>query len=125
MAATAPQGPPVVVREIHVKSATRVNQVSEGGDFLDTRAAALVEFRVRDAERGAPDGKDALDAWIGEAIVEHAVTDHPGRPEEEYVHRLGPVDQVPPLPSTLAIAVMVFQLRVVTGTPKSRSNVPR
>src|SRR5712691_8904469 len=27
--------------------------------------------------------------------------------------------------STLAIAVMVFQLRVVTGTPKSRSNVPR
>ena len=36
-----------------------------------------------------------------------------------------PVDQVPPLPSTLAIAVMVFQLRVVTGTPKSRSNVPR
>ncbi len=35
------------------------------------------------------------------------------------------VDQVPPLPSTLAIAVMVFQLRVVTGTPKSRSNVPR
>jgi hypothetical protein len=36
-----------------------------------------------------------------------------------------PVDQVPRLPSTLAIAVMVFQLRVVTGTPKSRSNVPR
>jgi hypothetical protein len=36
-----------------------------------------------------------------------------------------PVDQVPLLPSTLAIAVMVFQLRVVTGTPKSRSNVPR
>jgi len=36
-----------------------------------------------------------------------------------------PVDQVPPLSSTLAIAVMVFQLRVVTGTPKSRSNVPR
>jgi len=35
------------------------------------------------------------------------------------------VDQVPPLPSTLAITVMVFQLRVVTGTPKSRSNVPR
>ena len=35
------------------------------------------------------------------------------------------VDQVLPLPSTLAIAVMVFQLRVVTGTPKSRSNVPR
>jgi len=35
------------------------------------------------------------------------------------------VDQIPPLPSTLAIAVMVFQLRVVTGTPKSRSNVPR
>jgi hypothetical protein len=31
----------------------------------------------------------------------------------------------PPLPSTLAIAVMVFQLRVVTGIPKSRSNVPR
>jgi hypothetical protein len=31
----------------------------------------------------------------------------------------------PPLPKTLAIAVMVFQLRVVTGTPKSRSNVPR
>src|SRR5258705_10253656 len=30
-----------------------------------------------------------------------------------------------PLPKTLAIAVMVFQLRVVTGTPKSRSNVPR
>jgi hypothetical protein len=28
-------------------------------------------------------------------------------------------------PKTLAIAVMVFQLRVVTGTPKSRSNVPR
>jgi hypothetical protein len=28
-------------------------------------------------------------------------------------------------PRTLAIAVMVFQLRVVTGTPKSRSNVPR
>src|SRR5258708_12258528 len=27
------------------------------------------------------------------------------------------------LPSTLVIAVMVFQLRVVTGTPKSRSNV--
>jgi hypothetical protein len=37
----------------------------------------------------------------------------------------GPVDQVLPLPSTLAIAVMVFQLRVVAGTPKSRSNVPR
>ena len=36
-----------------------------------------------------------------------------------------PVDQVPPLPSTLAIAVMVFQLRVVTGTPKSRSNLAR
>lgn len=35
------------------------------------------------------------------------------------------VDQVPLLPSTLAIAVMVFQLRVVTGTPKSRSIVPR
>jgi len=27
--------------------------------------------------------------------------------------------------AALAIAVMVFQLRVVTGTPKSRSNVPR
>ena len=36
-----------------------------------------------------------------------------------------PVDQVRPLPSTLAIAVRVFQLRVVTGTPKRRSNVPR
>lgn len=36
-----------------------------------------------------------------------------------------PVDQAPSLPSTLAIAVMVFQLRVVTGTPKSRSIVPR
>ena len=34
-----------------------------------------------------------------------------------------PVDQAPPLPKTLAIAVMVFQLRVVTGTPKSRSNL--
>jgi len=30
-----------------------------------------------------------------------------------------------PFSSTLAIAVMVFQLRVVTGTPKSRSRVPR
>ena len=30
-----------------------------------------------------------------------------------------------PALNTLAIAVMVFQLRVVTGTPKSRSNVPR
>ena len=29
------------------------------------------------------------------------------------------------LSSTFAIAVMVFQLRVVTGTPKTRSNVPR
>jgi hypothetical protein len=36
-----------------------------------------------------------------------------------------PAGQVPLLLSTLAIAVMVFQLRVVTGTPKSRSNVPR
>jgi hypothetical protein len=27
--------------------------------------------------------------------------------------------------TTLAIAVIVFQLRVVTGTPKSRSRVPR
>ena len=27
--------------------------------------------------------------------------------------------------NTLAIATMVFQLRVVAGTPKSRSNVPR
>ena len=27
--------------------------------------------------------------------------------------------------STLPIAVTVFQLRVVTGTPKTRSNVPR
>jgi hypothetical protein len=36
-----------------------------------------------------------------------------------------PVDHVAPVPSTLAIAVMVFQLRVVTGTPKSRSNLPR
>jgi hypothetical protein len=36
-----------------------------------------------------------------------------------------PVDQVPPLPSTLTIAVIVLQLRVVTGTPKSRSNAPR
>ena len=34
-------------------------------------------------------------------------------------------DQLCPLLSTLAIAVMVFQLRVVTGTPKSRSRVPR
>jgi hypothetical protein len=32
---------------------------------------------------------------------------------------------VPRLSSTLAIAMMVFQLRVVAGTPKSRSNVPR
>ena len=30
-----------------------------------------------------------------------------------------------PSTNTLAIAVMVFQFRVVTGTPKSRSNVPR
>lgn len=36
-----------------------------------------------------------------------------------------PVDQVPTSPSTLEIAVMVFQLRVVAGTPKIRSNVPR
>jgi hypothetical protein len=35
------------------------------------------------------------------------------------------VDQLFRLPTTLAMAVMVFQLRVVTGTPKSRSNVPR
>lgn len=34
-------------------------------------------------------------------------------------------DQVAPLFSTLAIAAMVFQLRVVAGTPKTRSNVPR
>ena len=31
----------------------------------------------------------------------------------------------PLLPRTLAIAVIVFQFRVVTGTPKSRSKVPR
>ena len=35
------------------------------------------------------------------------------------------VAQASPLLSTLAIAVIVFQLRVVTGTPKSRSSVPR
>ena len=35
------------------------------------------------------------------------------------------VDQLPLCPSTVAIAVMVFQLRVVTGTPKSRSKLPR
>ena len=33
--------------------------------------------------------------------------------------------QAPTLPKTLVIAVIVFQLRVVTGTPKSRSSVPR
>ena len=33
--------------------------------------------------------------------------------------------QAGPLSSTLAIAAIVFQLRVVTGTPKSRSNVLR
>jgi hypothetical protein len=36
-----------------------------------------------------------------------------------------PVDQDTPSPSTLEIAVMVFQLRVVAGTPKIWSNVPR
>jgi hypothetical protein len=30
-----------------------------------------------------------------------------------------------PFSSTLEIAVMVFQLRVVAGIPKIRSNVPR
>ena len=42
-----------------------------------------------------------------------------------HAYRFERIDQLPLLPSALAIAVMVFQLRVVTGTPKSRSNVPR
>jgi hypothetical protein len=36
-----------------------------------------------------------------------------------------PVAQDPPPLSTLEIVVMVFQLRVVAGTPKIRSTVPR
>ena len=47
------------------------------------------------------------------------------REEEKCYARDATTNQVAPLPSTLAIAVMVFQLRVVTGTPKSPSNVPR
>ena len=39
--------------------------------------------------------------------------------------RSSPVDQVPSVPSALAIAVMVFQLRVVSRTPKRRSTMPR
>lgn len=41
------------------------------------------------------------------------------------VDRRDAVDHALLLPNTLTIAVIVFQLRVVTGTPKSRSNVPR
>jgi hypothetical protein len=47
------------------------------------------------------------------------------RVQHIFAREISPVDQVLRYPSTLAIAVMVFQLRVVTGTPKSRSNMPR
>ena len=72
---------------------------------------------IHDEGDPAPSGADALQVDVV-TISEH----HLKRPIACSGER---TSSGCPVLSTLAIAVMVFQLRVVTGTPKSRSNVPR